>query len=263
MAFSSAGVEQEPDVARPRVAPSVGVAVAIIALYTAIIFAVGIVTDIDYITIAETTESTWLHYALPTLLASAAVAVVITYLGWWRLTLFDRERSGPRWAWTGPIAFFLLAVTALATLRGDGVSREQVLFGVLGAIGVGFGEEMLFRGGLLVGLRSRFTEEKVWLISTLGFAAFHIPNVLIGMPILGVLLQLPLAFIVGSLLYSIRRLAGSLLPCMFLHGLWDTANLLPEGDKYYFFVIYPIAIVCAAAVILRNRGKRLSVSSVR
>ena len=262
MGSQTVGVEQDRSSMTPRVKPSIGVAVAIIALYAVIFMSVWIINDADYKTIGTTTESTWLHYAQPTLLASTAVAVVITYLGWWRLTLFDRERSGPTWAWVGPIAMFVLAVASLLLLDTDELSRNLVLFSILGAIGVGFGEEMIFRGSLLVGLRSRFTEDKVWLFSSLAFAAFHISNVFFGMPIEGVLLQLPLAFIVGSLLYSFRRLGGTLLPCMFLHGLWDSAAFLSDAagrESFHVFLIYPIAIVCVAAVIMQNRGKRLPV----
>ena len=262
MSSESVGVELGGRSATPRVKPSMGVAVAIIVMYTAVFFAVWIVNDVDYATIGLTAESTRLHYAMPTLLASAAVALVITYLGWWKLTLFDSERSGPAWAWLGAIVMFGLAVATLFLLDSGELNRNLVLYSILGAIGVGFGEEMVYRGGLLVALRSRFTEEKVWFFSTLVFAAVHMGNVFFGMPIEGALLQLPLAFIVGSLLYSVRRLGGTLIVCMFLHGLWDSASFLSGAageHAYYSFLIYPIAIICAVAVIKQNRGKRLPV----
>jgi hypothetical protein len=46
----------------------------------------------------------------------------------------------------------------------DKISAELLLWSSLGAVGVGFGEEMITRGSMIVGLRSRFGESKVWLI---------------------------------------------------------------------------------------------------
>lgn len=247
-----------------RVKPSIKIAVAIIFMYMAIFSTIWAINGVDYATIGKTLESTKIDYAMTTLIASSAVAIAITALGWWKLTLFDKEKSGPKWAWIGPIAMFLLSVSSLAMMKTDGLSVQLVLFSILGAIGVGFGEEMLFRGGLLVSLRTKFTEEKVWLISTLAFSAFHIPNLFFGAPLVTTLGQLVLTFIMGSLLYSIRRLGGTLLLCMFLHGLWDSSLFLPQatGSKGNGLIalIYPLAIICTIAVIKQNKGKKISVA---
>ena len=70
--------------------------------------------------------------------------------------------------------------------------------------------------------------------------------------------QLVFTFLVGSLLWSIRRLSGTLLLCMFLHGFWDSSVFLPgaTGDDPFpgATLIYVIGIICAIAVLRRNRG---------
>jgi membrane protease YdiL (CAAX protease family) len=130
---------------------------------------------------------------------------------------------------------------------------------MLGAIGVGFGEEMINRGTLLVGLRTKYSEGKVWFFSTFAFAALHLPNALFGASVGPTIGQFFFAFIVGSLLYSIRRLSGTLLLAMFLHGLWDSSIFLPGALNINPLavsgIIYPISIICAVAVILKNKGK--------
>lgn len=232
-------------------------------MYLAIFFSVWAINGADYPEIGKTLESTKLHYAMPTLLASMAVAIVISFLGWWKITLFDKEKSGPKWAWIGPIVMLLLTVGSISQLNGENVAGMLVFWSVLGAIGVGFGEEMINRGTLLVSLRTKYSEGRVWFYSTLAFAALHLPNALFGADIFPTVMQFFFAFIVGSLLYSIRRLSGTLLLCMFLHWLWDSSIFLPGALDINPLVvqgiIYPIAIICAVAVILRNKGKTVEV----
>ena len=73
--------------------------------------------------------------------------------------------------------------------------------------------------------------------------------------------QLVLTFIVGSLFYAVRRLSGTLILCIFLHGLWDSATFLTKPTHSDPFplaaLIYPVAIVCAFFVIRRIKDARL------
>ena len=244
--------------ATPRVAPSVPAALLLYAGYLALFFTTWVVNGVDYMTIGQTAASARLHYALPTLFGSAFLVVMLTLFGWWRITLFDHQRSGPGWAWLGPLCMFGIATSSFLLMRREGATPELVLWCILGGIGVGFGEEMITRGALVVGLRARHTEEKVWLVSTLMFSAMHAPNVLFGEPLLGVLGQLVLTFLFGSLLYAARRLSGTLLLPMFLHGFWDTSLFLPRATgsdpNLLAIVVYPLAIACAVAVVRRQRG---------
>jgi hypothetical protein len=98
--------------------------------------------------------------------------------------------------------------------------------------------------------------------STLLFSALHFPNVVFGLaPGGGMVGQLVMTFIVGSLLFATRRLSGTLLLPMVLHGFWDSSIFLPRatgGESMPLQVlIYPIAIVCAYAVVRRNWTKRI------
>ncbi len=242
-----------------RVKPSLGIGIAIYFLYLAIFFTVWAVNGVNYPEIGKTLESTILHYAMPTLLASAAVAIVITMLGWWKIVLFDKEKSGPKWAWIGIVAMLMIALIGFARVNTDNLTFMLICWSMLGAVGVGFGEEMINRGTLLVGLRTRFTEGKVWFFSTLAFAALHLPNMFFGAPISSTLIQFVFAFIIGSLLYSIRRVTGTLIVAMLLHGLWDSALFLAAATGVEPFpgagVIYPLAIIVAVAVVLKNKGK--------
>ena len=55
-----------------------------------------------------------------------------------------------------------------------------------------------------------------------------------------------------------RRLSGTLLLCMFLHGFWDSSVFLPgaTGDDPFpgAMLVYVVAIVCVIGVLRKNRG---------
>lgn len=226
--------------------------------YLAIFFTTWAVNGADYQRIGESVDTTRLWYALPTLFGSTFLVVGISALGWWRAALFDKARSGPAWAWALPIGMAAIIAHTFWTLPTDKVSAELWMWSMLGAVGVGFGEEMITRGSMVVGLRSRFSETQVWLWSTLLFSALHAPNVAFGLPLWAMPVQLLLTFVMGSGLYAIRRLSGTLLLPMLLHGLWDSGLFLHMAAGHtpsaIQFAVYPLALACLVAVLRRDRA---------
>jgi len=246
-----------PPVRPPRVAPSIPRALAVYAGYLAIFFTTWAVNGVDYNRIGESAETTKLWYAYPTLFGGAFLVAAISYLGWWRIVLFDARRAGPGWLWILPAFVAAIIVLHSATLSLERISGELLLWSVLGAVGVGFGEETITRGSLIVGLRTRCTETQVWLFSTLLFSALHAPNALFGLPWSVMPLQLVLTFIMGTAFYVIRRLSGTLLLPMVLHGLWDSSIFLHAATgtptSLIQFAVYPLALLCAGGMWWSNR----------
>lgn len=187
--------------------------------------------------------------------------LTLSVLGWWRMVLFDKSKSGPRWIWILPIATATIILNNFLGIPPGKLSTELLLWSSLGAVGVGFGEEMITRGSMIVGLRSRFSEGRVWLICTLLFSALHVPNVLFGLPMYAMPIQVLLTFIMGSSFYAMRRMSGTLLLPMVLHGLWDSAlflNVATGGEPSNAqFAIYPLAIACTIAVVRKDWNARL------
>jgi uncharacterized protein len=255
-------ITSEPGARHYRVKPSVWAGLVVYAAYLAVFYTTWAINDVDYEDIGKTVESAKLHYAFPTLFGGVTIVILVTAFGWWRPSLFDKQRSGPRWAWIGVVLMLVFAVVAYLKTDLDNVTGELVLWSVLGAIGVGFGEEMITRGSLVVGLRSKFDERKVWLYSSLLFAALHAPNALFGESVPGMLGQLVSTFVIGGLFFAIRRLSGTLILCMFLHGFWDSSIFLPRASDVTAsplpFLIYPVAIVITWAVVRHNGHMRMS-----
>lgn len=229
--------------------------------YLAIFLTIWAVNSVDYLRIGENAETTKLWYALPTLSGCAFLVAAISVLGWWRIVLFDPSRSGPAWLWILPAVMAAIILNNFIGMPSGRLSAELLLWSALGAVGVGFGEEMITRGSMIAGLRSRFSEGRVWLISTLLFSAMHVPNVIFGLPMEAMPVQVLLTFIMGSGLYVIRRMSGTLILPMLLHGLWDSSlflNVATGGKPSAIqFAVYPLAIICAIAVLRNSWNVRL------
>lgn len=229
--------------------------------YLAVFFTTWAVNGVDYNRIGESAETTRLWYAIPTLLGCAFLVVALTAKGWWRSALFDTEKTGPTWAWVLPVVMAAIILVNFAGVATDKLSPDLLLWSLCGAVGVGFGEEMITRGSMVVALRSRFSEGRVWLISTTLFSALHVPNVIFGLPLWSMPIQVVLTFIFGSGLYALRRLSGTLILPMVLHGLWDSALFLNVATgtmpSLFQYLAYPLAIAVAIAVVRRSWSDRL------
>ncbi len=246
----------------PRREPSVWLGLVLYLGYLTVFFITWSVNGVDYMRIGESAQTTRLWYAYPTLLGCAFLVAAISFLGWWRLVLFDKSKSGPAWIWIFPVVMAAIIANNFLGMPSGKLTFELVLWSSLGAVGVGLGEEMITRGSMVVGLRSRFTEGKVWLFSTLLFSAMHVPNVFFGLPMANMPIQVILTFILGSGLYVVRRMSGTLLLPIILHGLWDSSLFLTVATggtpSSIQFAIYPLAIACALVVVLKNWNARVS-----
>lgn len=241
--------------------PSVWMGILLYLGYLAVFFTTWTINGVDYNRIGENAQTTKLWYAFPTLFGCAFLVLAISILGWWRLVLFDQSKSGPQWIWILPVAMAGIILNNFLGIPSAELSAELLLWSSLGGVGVGFGEEMITRGSMIVGLRSRFGEGRVWLISTLLFSALHVPNVIFGFPMWAMPIQVLLTFIMGSGFYVIRRLSGTLILPMILHGLWDSAlflNVATGGEPSAVqFAVYPLAIACTIVVVRNSWNARL------
>ena len=249
------------DLSPPRREPTVWKGVLLYLGYLAVFFCTWTINGVDYNRIGENAETTKLWYAFPTLFGCAFLVVAISVLGWWRVVLFDKAKSGPRWVWVLPTVMAAIILGNFLGMPSGKLSPELLLWSTLGAVGVGFGEEMITRGSMIAGLRSHFSETRVWLFSTLLFSALHVPNVIFGLPISVMPIQVILTFIMGSGFYAIRRVCGNLILPMVLHGLWDSSlflNVATGGvPSAVQFLVYPLSVACVVAVLLKSRGARM------
>ena len=206
-----------------RVKPSALTAVLVVLGYLAVVFAVWIVTGLDYDEIGDSVENVRDGIVLSVGAGVAYLVVITTVLGWWKPALREPRRVGSRWMWIVPVLLLLGAVINLASTKWGEIDRIGPYVGllVLGTLFVGFTEELLTRGLAIVGGRGSLHERWVWVFSSAIFGLIHVPNVFFGQSGAETGRQVVFAFGVGMTYYVTRRISGALVVTMVLHALWD------------------------------------------
>lgn len=127
-----------------------------------------------------------------------------------------------------PLTSFAVILFALSQVDYSAYSLRVILLVMLATLAIGFNEEVVTRGILLVGLRnSRWDEWKAWVMTVVVFSLMHLVNVFGG----GFLTVLLIVVPGGTLWYVTRRVFNSLFVSIGLHALYDTAFYLLPG-KY-------------------------------
>ncbi|MFZ7086673.1 lysostaphin resistance A-like protein [Curtobacterium sp. RRHDQ10] len=175
----------------------------------------------DYADVGTTIDSVVHRLILPETIAGAALAVFVTAVGWWRIVLLDRHRGAPAWAAIAPVVVVVAALARLPFVDWHARPLRYFLLLAVAVLLVGFFEELLTRGVLLVGLRARLPEFWVWLLSSALFGLLHLLNILAGAGVGPTILQVLFAASFGSVLYVARRVTRSIAVPMLMHALWD------------------------------------------
>lgn len=174
----------------------------------------------DQLGLASTPWVRQFHVALLTVLLIQIV--YISRRGWWGEVMSDASASAKRWLWVFPLLVLLVGV---GTFANDGLSDAPGSYWVgmsITMVLVGITEELSFRGILLVGGRVAFgRESRAFVVSSILFGLFHLPNAILGQDFDLVLRQVVATALIGSAFYALRRVSGSLVPCIVLHAVYD------------------------------------------
>lgn len=248
-----------------RVAPRVWIGLVVWIGYIVVVFTIQKATGIPYDTWGDSAGNLFLGAGLSLIIATVLLAITTSLLGWWRPAIHEAHRSRHKWPIFVPI---LVAVAALVNLAGTDWSAYSAAF--LGAsvvlLLVGFTEELVHRGLLLTALRSRLSEVWVWFLSSALFAVMHLVNVLLGAPLAGTVSQVGAAFLAGTAFYILRRVTGSLIWAMVLHGVWDfsvfATGVGTPNDVVYianvFYLLTGIIGLAVVAFVIRGAHERIS-----
>lgn len=235
-----------------RVTPRAWIGFVIWVGYVVVIIGVSLLSGVPFTDIGTSAESTW-RGAVMDLAAGAALLVILTtVLGWWRPALFERRRSHHKWPIFVPIIMFAAAIANLFTTDWSQFDASFLLSLVALGVLVGFSEELMARGLVLTAFRAQLTEGWVWFLSSALFGLMHVANAILGAPPLSSLAQAGLAFASGTAFYILRRVTGSLIWAMVLHGLWDVSVFAvghaPSAVAFGSF-LGPVVGVLAVAVV--------------
>ncbi|MFA9271283.1 MAG: lysostaphin resistance A-like protein, partial [Baekduiaceae bacterium] len=202
----------------------------VFAVYAVVSAAIQLFSGVDYDEISASVSNILTFVVLS--VGAGIVGVLILTARWGANDAVFRERprlDRPAWLWVVPLLFVVVIVGNLAGADWGEWDAAAVLVLLLGCLMIGFGEEIVFRGYVLVGARSRFSETGAWFASSLLFGLFHGTNILTGQAVGITLRQVGLAFLLGGALYFVRRVSGYLVVGMLLHGLWDFSTFIAAG----------------------------------
>lgn len=249
-----------------RAKPSVGKGLLVVVGYLVVVFLGWAVSGIDYDEIGDSVENVRSNVTVSVGLGAVFLVLVVSLLGWWRPAMREPRRAGHAWMWMVPGLLALGALGNLATTKWDRVDDlgPYLLFLGLGCVFVGFSEEMLTRGQLIVAARGSLHEVGVWLVSSIVFGLIHVPNVFFGQSLAKTVQQVVFAFVIGTSYYVTRRISGMLAVTMVLHALWDFSSFIQSESRdgleasipFGAFPMYIAAIAGLVAVwrILRADG---------
>ena len=207
----------------------------------------------------RTTEEV-LRGLLPSVVLGALIGIaVVSYLRWWRPVLRDEpELRAPRFVWLFPVIIVLAVLGGIqySALADGGVAFTITL--LIAALLVGVSEELMFRGIGVVSLRDAgLSEGKVALYSSVIFGLAHATNLFTeGLSAIPQVLTTAFA---GYFFYLARRVSGTLVLGMVLHGLWDFGiftGLANGRDNLYIgttlFIIADVIMLIIALATIRK-----------
>jgi len=129
---------------------------------------------------------------------------------------------------------------------------ESVLI-VISMLGVGFLEELIFRGFLFRAIEKESLTRAI-IISSVTFGIGHIVNLLNGQNLLDTIGQIIFAVFVGFALVVLFYKGKSLVPCIVFHGVFNALSIIANDEALYSALGGPVSatviLIVASAVIL-------------
>lgn len=153
----------------------------------------------------------------------------------------------------------LLALPCLNLIYGINTSLTaiQVIVYLVMYIGVGFMEEVIFRGLMFKGLDKKWNRYIVVAFISFTFAIGHIVSMAaIGMTGSDALLQIINAFVVGFMFMLVILASGNLTICIVAHIMYNfIANITLVGYTHIEIIIYNAIITVFYFIYLLLRSK--------
>ena len=118
-------------------------------------------------------------------------------------------------------------------------STSEIIFYIISMIGVGFLEEIIFRG-FLFKMMEKDNVRTAIIVSSVTFGIGHIINLLNGADILPTLMQIMYATAAGYLFVTLFYKSNSLWPCIITHILVNSLSIFNGTENVISIWIAPI-----------------------
>lgn len=231
-----------------RFSPSAATGTLCLIAYIAVFYGIAQASGIDYGEWFANANNA-IHSALIPLVAGSILLIAFLVLSRWNAVWRDPVRLPTNRLHVTLIYLFVVTIVLrLVFIKWGEVPTDLLLVVIAVGIGVGFAEEMALRGVFLRGMRTNGRSEgRAVLWTTIAFGLLHIPNIFLGVGLLG-MIQLVLAALTGFVLYLFRRRFAWIVPAMIAHGIWDISVFLSKD--YLSPAMNTIAIALTAVIQL-------------
>lgn len=128
------------------------------------------------------------------------------------------------------IPLILLALMQYIAGIDSTVSREEIISTCILMIGVGFIEELVFRGFLFQGISAKSGVNRAVLISGITFGIGHIVNLLRGYTYMEQIEQIIVAIAIGIVLTLLVVITKSIIPGMLFHIVFNIGGTITKWD---------------------------------
>ena len=183
-------------------------------------------------------------------LTALCVALLSIFLGVYivvanfKLTHLNKEHIKKK----QPITLYLplIAIGVIQLVKGLDQSYDWKAFItiIVLMIGVGFIEEVIFRGFLLKGIQTKSNAKKAIIISGLTFGIGHIVNLSRGYGYHELIAQIIVAITIGIILAMIVVLTNHLLPGILFHIVFNiTGSITIQNEKTEIYLLIAILFV--------------------
>jgi len=190
--------------------------------------------------------------------ASAVFALGVSFFLYsWLKKQGKLERFGLVRPMTSPKAFLFYLPLILITSQNlwGGVKLQYDAVGtlcfILKMLGVGFLEELIFRGFLFKAM-ARDSIRWAVVVSSVTFGIGHIINLVngSGMGLGENLVQIFCAVLIGFLYVVLFHRGGSLWPCILSHGVFNSLSAFGAGEESFVRIAVLCTLTVAYALIL-------------
>ena len=139
--------------------------------------------------------------------------------------------------------YFIPLIMIISVNLWNGINIEntttEIIFYIISMIGVGFLEEIIFRG-FLFKMMEKDNLKRAIIVTSLTFGIGHIINLFNGADILPTLMQIMYATATGYLFVTIFYKSKSLWPCIITHILVNSLSIFNGTENIISIWIAPI-----------------------
>lgn len=151
----------------------------------------------------------------------------------------------------------LLLLLSVQLVNGVNINNtaSEILFYIISMMNVGFLEEMIFRG-FLFKMMAKDNLKSAIIVGSITFGMGHIVNLLNGQDLILTLMQICYATAIGYLFVTIFYKSKSLIPCIIVHGVFNSLPILSVGGiSLYIETVFIVVVSVGYAVYINKTIK--------